>query len=143
MLLCSLFPTGLLLSQPRLEQSGLSVSFVGFISVNKYFVAGTFTLGKTHALGLPLLSQDCCCREKGLGGILAALEVAEVGTVACWSVRSLVGCLTPLHSSGAQGAEFALSGYLGSSSFVADAHKKEHQVLRRHPRRKDLLGTVK
>lgn len=143
MLLGSVFPTCLLLSQLYLEQTGLSVGFVGFASASKYFVPGSFIVGKTHALGHSPFSQDCWCREKGLPGIIAALEAAEVGTMACCSVRSGVGCLRPSHGSRAQSAEFDLSSYLESSSFVADAHKKGHQLLRRHPGKKDLLGTVK
>lgn len=101
-LLGSLFPTCLCLSQTHLEQTGLGVIFVGFASVSKYFVPGIFTLSKTPLArpmhwGLSLLSQDCWCREKGLGGIIAAFEVLKLApwpaglSGLLWGVYTAVG----------------------------------------------------
>lgn len=59
------FPTCLLLSQPHLEQTGLTVSFVGFASVSKYFVPGTLTVGKTPLAGP--LHWDSLARIAGAG----------------------------------------------------------------------------
>lgn len=63
MLLGSLFPTCLLLSQLHLEQTGLSV---GFASVSKYFVPGSFIVGKTP-LARPMYQDSLCLA--GIAGV--------------------------------------------------------------------------
>lgn len=64
MLLGSLFLTCLLISQPHLEQTGLSV---GFASVSKYFVSGSFIVGKTP-LARPMYQDSLClARIAGVG----------------------------------------------------------------------------